>query len=226
PIIAASTLKIPTAIHEQNAIMGRANRLLSRFVDKIALSFKPTKLLRPDAEARAQVTGIPVRDAVLAYRNSAYVPPAPGQRLLLLVFGEAKAHTSSLKLCLQRSSFCLLRCASVLQLCNRRARRISMSCAKPISRQALPRILRRSSATCRSASHKPNSSSPAPGPRPWLSLWRLAAPAFSCPYHTPLTTISLKTQLACKKEAEAGASGRASSALSASLRSWNACSPR
>ena len=87
PIIAASTLKIPTAIHEQNAIMGRANRLLSRFVDKIALSFKPTKLLRPDAEARAQVTGIPVRDAVLAYRNSAYVPPAPGQRLLLLVFG-------------------------------------------------------------------------------------------------------------------------------------------
>src|SRR5262245_7910250 len=87
PIIAASTLKIPTAIHEQNAIMGRANRLLSRFVDKIALSFKPTKLLRPDAEAKAQVTGIPVRDAVLAYRNSAYLPPAPEQRLLLLVFG-------------------------------------------------------------------------------------------------------------------------------------------
>ena len=87
PIIAASTLKIPTAIHEQNAIMGRANRLLARFVDKIALSFKATKLLRPDAEAKARVTGIPVRDAVLAYRNSAYSPPAPGQRLLLLVFG-------------------------------------------------------------------------------------------------------------------------------------------
>ena len=34
PIIAASTLRIPTAIHEQNAVMGRANRLLSRFVDK------------------------------------------------------------------------------------------------------------------------------------------------------------------------------------------------
>jgi len=45
PIIAASTLRIPTAIHEQNAVMGRANRLLSRFVDKIALSFMPTKLL-------------------------------------------------------------------------------------------------------------------------------------------------------------------------------------
>jgi UDP-N-acetylglucosamine--N-acetylmuramyl-(pentapeptide) pyrophosphoryl-undecaprenol N-acetylglucosamine transferase len=87
PIIAASTLKIPTAIHEQNAVMGRANRLLSRFVDKIALSFKPTKLLRADAEAKARVTGTPVRDAVLAYRDVAYVPPDASGRLLLLVFG-------------------------------------------------------------------------------------------------------------------------------------------
>ena len=87
PIIAASSLKIPTAIHEQNAVMGRANRLLSRFVDRIALSFKPTKLLRPDAESKARVTGTPVRDAVLAYREVPYQPPEPGQRLLLLIFG-------------------------------------------------------------------------------------------------------------------------------------------
>ena len=53
PIIAASSLKIPTAIHEQNAVMGRANRLLSRVVDRIALSFQPTKLLRPDAEVQS-----------------------------------------------------------------------------------------------------------------------------------------------------------------------------
>ncbi len=87
PIIAASSLKIPTAIHEQNAVMGRANRLLSRVVDRIALSFKPTKLLRPDAESKARVTGTPVRDAVLAYREVPYQPPEPGQRLLLLIFG-------------------------------------------------------------------------------------------------------------------------------------------
>ena len=82
PIIAASSLKIPTAIHEQNAVMGRANRLLSRVVDRIALSFQPTKLLRPDAESKARVTGTPVRDAVLAYREVPYQPPEPGQRLL------------------------------------------------------------------------------------------------------------------------------------------------
>lgn len=87
PIIAASTLKIPTAIHEQNAVMGRANRLLSRFVDRIALSFKPTKLLRSEAEGKARVTGTPVRDAVLAYREVPYLPPEPGGRLLLLIFG-------------------------------------------------------------------------------------------------------------------------------------------
>ncbi len=87
PIIAASVRRVPTAIHEQNAVMGRANRLLSRFVDRIALSFKPTKLLRADAEEKARVTGTPVRDAVLSYREVPYQPPEPGQRLLLLVFG-------------------------------------------------------------------------------------------------------------------------------------------
>jgi UDP-N-acetylglucosamine--N-acetylmuramyl-(pentapeptide) pyrophosphoryl-undecaprenol N-acetylglucosamine transferase len=87
PIMAARSLGIPTAIHEQNAVMGRANRLLSRFADKIALSFSPTKYLRPSAEPRAQVTGTPVRDTVLAYRDVAYVAPEPASRLLLLVFG-------------------------------------------------------------------------------------------------------------------------------------------
>ncbi len=87
PIIAASMRGIPTAIHEQNAVMGRANRLLARFVDRIALSFKPTKLLRADAEPKSRVTGTPVRDAVLSFREVPYTPPQPGQRLLLLVFG-------------------------------------------------------------------------------------------------------------------------------------------
>jgi UDP-N-acetylglucosamine--N-acetylmuramyl-(pentapeptide) pyrophosphoryl-undecaprenol N-acetylglucosamine transferase len=80
-------LKIPTVIQEQNAVMGRANRLLSRYANRIALSFIPTKYLDPEAQPRATLTGIPVRDAVLAYRNVAYAPPDPVGRLLLLVFG-------------------------------------------------------------------------------------------------------------------------------------------
>ena len=87
PIIAAATLGIPTAIQEQNAVMGRANRLLARFVDKIAVSFAPTKLLSREAEAKAVKTGIPVRDAVLAFRGAPYRPPEASSRTLLLVFG-------------------------------------------------------------------------------------------------------------------------------------------
>jgi hypothetical protein len=80
PIIAARTLKVPTAIHEQNAVMGRANRLLARVVDRVALSFSPTKKLHKKAEAKARVTGTPVRDAVLAYRKVDYIPPEPAGR--------------------------------------------------------------------------------------------------------------------------------------------------
>jgi UDP-N-acetylglucosamine--N-acetylmuramyl-(pentapeptide) pyrophosphoryl-undecaprenol N-acetylglucosamine transferase len=87
PLIAARTLGIPTAIHEQNAVMGRANRLLARLADKVALSFMPTKLLAPRAEAKARLTGIPVRDAVLAFRHAPYDSPDASSRLLLLVFG-------------------------------------------------------------------------------------------------------------------------------------------
>jgi UDP-N-acetylglucosamine--N-acetylmuramyl-(pentapeptide) pyrophosphoryl-undecaprenol N-acetylglucosamine transferase len=87
PIIAATTLRIPTAIHEQNAVMGRANRLLSRVVDRIGLSFMPTKLLGPEAERKARLVGIPVRDGVLKFRDVPYTPPDATSRLLLLVFG-------------------------------------------------------------------------------------------------------------------------------------------
>ncbi len=87
PIFAARSLRIPTAVHEQNAVMGRANRLLSRFVDRVALSFTPTKHLAPKAQAKAVLTGTPVRDAVLAVRDVPYVAPEPASRFLLLVFG-------------------------------------------------------------------------------------------------------------------------------------------
>jgi len=87
PIVAARSLAIPTIIHEQNAVMGRANRLLSRFADAVALSFPSTKYLRRSAEKRSQVTGNPVRDAVTSYRNVPYAPPEAAGRLLVLVFG-------------------------------------------------------------------------------------------------------------------------------------------
>lgn len=87
PVIAARTLGIPTAVHEQNAVMGRANRLLAKLTTKVALTVSPTKKMSEDAVAKSTVTGTPVRSAVLAYRDQPYEPPTKDGRLLLLIFG-------------------------------------------------------------------------------------------------------------------------------------------
>ncbi|TAM39789.1 UDP-N-acetylglucosamine--N-acetylmuramyl-(pentapeptide) pyrophosphoryl-undecaprenol N-acetylglucosamine transferase [bacterium] len=48
-------------IHEQNILPGRANRLLARFVDRVALSFGQTKKYLPIPESKTVVTGNPLR---------------------------------------------------------------------------------------------------------------------------------------------------------------------
>lgn len=42
PIVAAQILKIPTVLHEQNAVLGRANRYLAKFANRVACSFEKT----------------------------------------------------------------------------------------------------------------------------------------------------------------------------------------
>ena len=96
PLLAARSLAIPTVLHEQNAVMGRANRLLSRFADAIALSFDTTKHLRSSAEKRAVVTGNPVRDAVVSCRDQAYAAPESGRPAACCSFSAvARARASS-----------------------------------------------------------------------------------------------------------------------------------
>ncbi len=76
PALAAKTLGIPVAIHEQNAKMGLANRFLSRFADVVLLSFPDTAGC-PNG-ARTRVTGNPVRAEIFT------VPAALGSELLVL----------------------------------------------------------------------------------------------------------------------------------------------
>jgi len=87
PLIAAWLRGIPVAIHEQNAVMGRANRLLARFASRVALSFEPTRLLPEGAKTKARMTGAPVRDAVLALAGQAYPKLTAGGKISLVVFG-------------------------------------------------------------------------------------------------------------------------------------------
>src|SRR5436189_642694 len=72
PLLAASLRGIPTIIHEQNAVMGRANRLLARRVDAIATSFAGVVEGTPALNRKASRTGNPVRAMVLAAAKTPY----------------------------------------------------------------------------------------------------------------------------------------------------------
>jgi UDP-N-acetylglucosamine--N-acetylmuramyl-(pentapeptide) pyrophosphoryl-undecaprenol N-acetylglucosamine transferase len=87
PMLAAACLRLPTLIHEQNAVLGRANRLLASRMGHIATGFPSIDGLRPADRARASYTGNPVRPAVLAAGEAGYRPPAEVGPIELLVLG-------------------------------------------------------------------------------------------------------------------------------------------
>ena len=87
PLIAARLKGIPTMLHEQNAVLGRANRMLGKRVSAIATSFERTKLLDGPMLAKARFTGNPVRDTVIEWSSRPYQPSGSGQMFHLLVFG-------------------------------------------------------------------------------------------------------------------------------------------
>ncbi len=86
-MLAASRLRLKTVIHEQNAILGRANRLLAPRVDRIATSFESTAELRDVDARKAQWTGNPVRPEIAALSGRPYDTPAGDAPLEILVFG-------------------------------------------------------------------------------------------------------------------------------------------
>ena len=79
-MVAAASLGLPTLIHEQNAVLGRANRRLAPRAWRIATGFPETIGLRPLDRIRAVQTGNPVRPAILAVGEPGYRPPLPGGR--------------------------------------------------------------------------------------------------------------------------------------------------
>ena len=83
PFIAARLLGIPGVLHEQNAVMGRANRALGRFADVLAKSYERTKFA-DGLKLEQQLTGNPVRDVVRALAGAPY-PAIEGDGPLRLV---------------------------------------------------------------------------------------------------------------------------------------------
>jgi UDP-N-acetylglucosamine--N-acetylmuramyl-(pentapeptide) pyrophosphoryl-undecaprenol N-acetylglucosamine transferase len=85
PVLAAAWRGLPALIHDANAVIGRANRLLAPRVTAIATTFPEVLRSAPQWAAKATLTGNPVRPAVVAAAAAPF--PAPGDRLQVLIFG-------------------------------------------------------------------------------------------------------------------------------------------
>jgi len=86
-LAAALSLSKPVLIHEQNAVLGRVNRLLAHRARVIACAFERLDRLPPSAASRKHVVGNPVRAAIRALRDQPYPEISASGRLRLLVTG-------------------------------------------------------------------------------------------------------------------------------------------
>ncbi|MEM8572025.1 MAG: UDP-N-acetylglucosamine--N-acetylmuramyl-(pentapeptide) pyrophosphoryl-undecaprenol N-acetylglucosamine transferase [Pseudomonadota bacterium] len=85
---AATLLRIPRVIHEQNGVLGRVNRFFAARVDRVACGIWPTAL---PPGATPEYVGNPVRGTVLALAATPYCVPEGGTIELLLIGGSQGA---------------------------------------------------------------------------------------------------------------------------------------
>jgi UDP-N-acetylglucosamine--N-acetylmuramyl-(pentapeptide) pyrophosphoryl-undecaprenol N-acetylglucosamine transferase len=63
-LLAASAMRIPTVLHEQNAVLGRVNRLLAGEAEAIGTAYENVDRLKPKYKSRTVIVGNPVRESV------------------------------------------------------------------------------------------------------------------------------------------------------------------
>ena len=86
-LLAAKATKRPSVIHEQNAVLGRTNRLMARQVDAIAVAYRNIHRFPEALALKRHLTGNPVREEVIAIREEGYPPLTEDGILRLLVVG-------------------------------------------------------------------------------------------------------------------------------------------
>ena len=82
-MLAAFTAHVPTVIHEQNAVIGRANKLLAGRASAVACAFPTLKKAPAAVAARAVVVGNPIRPPVRALFDQPYRRPTKTIHLLI-----------------------------------------------------------------------------------------------------------------------------------------------
>jgi UDP-N-acetylglucosamine--N-acetylmuramyl-(pentapeptide) pyrophosphoryl-undecaprenol N-acetylglucosamine transferase len=120
PVMLAATLaRLPTAIIEQNAVVGRANRLVMNRVKVVAAAF-PIARFAPSDKSKIVLTGNPLRPEVEALWAAPYDQPQSDGPLRLLVFGGsqgARAMSEIVPAALTRLPHDLKARLSVVQQC-------------------------------------------------------------------------------------------------------------
>lgn len=87
PLVAGWRSKTPVCLHEQNAVLGRANHFAARWCAALATSFRRVEKLPAQVEGKVHYVGNPVRDNVLKLEGATYKTPGPKAQFRLLVFG-------------------------------------------------------------------------------------------------------------------------------------------
>jgi UDP-N-acetylglucosamine--N-acetylmuramyl-(pentapeptide) pyrophosphoryl-undecaprenol N-acetylglucosamine transferase len=87
PLLAARLAGVPGIIHDANAVLGRANRFLSRHVSAIATSLPGVLDRDPALAGKTTTVGTPMRPAILAAAAVKFVSPEPAGPFRVLVVG-------------------------------------------------------------------------------------------------------------------------------------------
>lgn len=86
-ILAATSANIPAIVHEQNAVLGRVNRLVAKRVQAIATAYPQIARLKSKYRGKVHLVGNPVRAQVLDLREEPYPPFSEDGLLRILITG-------------------------------------------------------------------------------------------------------------------------------------------
>jgi len=92
-LLAASAMRIPTVLHEQNGVMGRVNRMLAGRATAIASAFSEVERLAPAYRDKVVVVGNPVREAIARIGEIPFPPFDETAPLKILVTGGSQGAT-------------------------------------------------------------------------------------------------------------------------------------
>ena len=83
-LIAAKLMGCPIVLHEQNAVLGKANRIVAKFAQSIAVAFEHVRYADPN---KTVLIGNPVRAKIADAKNQAYNAPSTNGPIRVLIFG-------------------------------------------------------------------------------------------------------------------------------------------